>query len=113
MTDGVGKGLRMVNRSRLQKCGDGCPRPATAIATREERFLSRYYLGSDGPFDNVGIDFDTTVEEEAPESLASGRGVADRLRQFSLPEMRGNSVSQSLKRSATMVVERSRRARQA
>ena len=44
--------------------------------------VSRYCLGSDGPFDNVGIDFDTTVEEEAPESLAAGRGVADRLGQF-------------------------------
>jgi hypothetical protein len=43
---------------------------------------TRYCLGSDGPFDNVGIDFDTAVEEEAPENLPSGGGVADRLGQF-------------------------------
>src|SRR4029077_6902317 len=90
--------------------GDGCPRPATAMATREERIFSRYCLGSDGPFDNVGIDFDTAVEEEAPENLPSGGGVADRLASFDFPEIRGNSVSQSLKRSATMAAERSRRA---
>jgi hypothetical protein len=49
------------------------------MATREERIFSRYCLGSDGPFDNVGIDFDTAVEEEAPKNLPSGGGVADRL----------------------------------
>ena len=38
--------------------------------------------GPDGPFNNVGIDFDTAVEEEAPENLPSGGGVADRLGQF-------------------------------
>ena len=77
-----GELIDVVQFCRLQKGGDGCPRPATAMATREERIFSRYCLGSDGPFDNVGIYFDTAVEEEAPKNLPSGGGVADRLGQF-------------------------------
>ena len=50
-----GERIDVIHFCRLQKGGDGCPRPATAIATREERIFSRYCLGSDGPFDNVGM----------------------------------------------------------
>jgi hypothetical protein len=72
----------VIHFRRLQQGGDGCLGPATALATREQHIFSRYCLGSDGAFDNIGIDFDTAVEQKAPEDLPSGGGVADRLGQF-------------------------------
>jgi hypothetical protein len=84
----------VIHFRRLQQGGDGCLGPATALATREQHIFSRYCLGSDGTFDNVGIDFDTAIEEKAPEDLPSGGGVAGSPRPvLTSPKIRGNSVS--------------------
>ena len=51
--------------------------PLAWLAQTLERIANRWPISQ-----IVGIDFDTTVEEEAPENLPSGSGVADRLGQF-------------------------------
>src|SRR3982750_3971779 len=59
--------------------------PAAAVAAREERVLARDCLRPDRPLDDVGIDLDTAVDEEAFENFAPGRGIADGLGQLRLP----------------------------
>jgi hypothetical protein len=56
--------------------------------------------------DNVGIDLNTAVDEEAFENFAPGRGIADASASFDFPEISGSSVSQRLNSSATMAADR-------
>ena len=52
------------------------------MAAREERVLSCDGLWSDRPLNDVGVDLDAAVGQEALESEAPGCGIADRLGEF-------------------------------
>ena len=69
----------------LQERGDICPGPAAASRSCEQGVLSSDCLRSDGALDNVGIDFDPPIAQEAFESGPPGDGVADRLGEFGFP----------------------------
>jgi hypothetical protein len=46
------------------------------VAAGEERVLARDCLRPDRPLDDIGIDLNTAVDEEAFENFAAGRGVS-------------------------------------
>ena len=91
MSDAL-KGLRepgvwidIIHFCGLQKRGDGCPGPTTSSGSCEQRILPSNCSRSDGALNNVGIDFDTSIAQEAFESRSPGDGVTDRLSEFGLP----------------------------
>jgi hypothetical protein len=69
----------------LQKRGDVGPGPTAASGSCKQCILPSNCLRSDGALDNVGIDFDTPIAQEAFESGPPGDGVADRLGEFGFP----------------------------
>src|SRR3954451_18366052 len=64
-------GLRIgvVHFRGLQEGGDSCPCPAAAVAAREQRGLARDGLTPDLPLDDVGINLNAAVDEEAFKSF--------------------------------------------
>ena len=58
-----GMRIDVIHFRGLQQCGDGRPGPAAAMAAREERIFS-----CDGSLDDVGVDLDAAVAQEALES---------------------------------------------
>src|SRR5438045_9335946 len=52
------------------------------MASREERIFSCDGLRADCPLDGVGVDLDAAVAQEALESEAPGRGIADCFGEF-------------------------------
>jgi hypothetical protein len=68
-------GLRIcvVHFRGLQEGSDSCPCPAAAVAAREQRVLARDCLRPDRPLDDVGVNINATVDEEAFKNFAPGR----------------------------------------
>jgi len=75
---------------------------AAAVGTGEECILAIDGNGSDRPFDDVGIDLDTAVVEEAGEPFPLREGVADRLGKLCLLLI-SPSFSRSHGSSAAMI----------
>ena len=83
------------------------PPPANPITKRS----SGNCLRPDGAaLNDVGIDFDTPINQKAFESGPSGDRVAGRLGGLKFPDRRGSSVSHSSNRLATMAADFSWRA---
>jgi len=57
------------------------PTPSSAIGTREQSAFADDRVGSDGSLDNVGVDFDPAVCEEAFEGDSTRESIADRFGQ--------------------------------
>lgn len=74
--------IDVIHLCGLQQRGDGGPGPAAAMAAREQRIFSRDGLRADCPLDGIGVDLDAAAAQEALESGAPGRGIADRLGEF-------------------------------
>ncbi|AJA65714.1 UNVERIFIED_ORG: hypothetical protein M2195_004325 [Bradyrhizobium japonicum] len=89
----------------LQQCCDGRPGSSAAVAAREQAILSCNCLRSDGALDDVGVELDAAVEQEAFEDGTARDSIADRLGQFDLPEIRRKVCCQRSKRSATTAAE--------
>jgi hypothetical protein len=68
----------------LDQRGDDRPVLGAAVGTSEERILAIEGDGADRPFDDVGVDLDAAVLEEAGEPLPSREGVADRFGELCL-----------------------------
>ena len=61
----------------LQQRGDSRPGPTATMRPSEERILPRNCLRPYCPLDNVGVDLDAAITQEALESCAPGRSIAD------------------------------------
>ena len=80
-----GERIDIVHFCGLQERGDGRPGSTAAGGSSEQRVLPGNCLRPDGALDNVGIDFDTPIDEEAFESGPPGDRVTDRLSEFGFP----------------------------
>ena len=74
--------IDVVHPACLQEGGDSGPRAAASVRSGEEAVLARDGLGPDGAFDDVGVELDQAVGQEAFEDVAPGDGVADGLGQL-------------------------------
>lgn len=72
----------VVHLAGLQQRGDGCPCAAAAIRSGEQAVFSGDGLGPDGALDNVGVQRDQAVGQEALEGRASGESIANGLGQL-------------------------------
>ena len=61
----------------LDKRGDGCPVLRPLIVAGEERVLSIEHNGTHTSLDDVGVEFDAAVFEEANEPVPMVQAVAD------------------------------------
>src|ERR1700682_4404101 len=77
--------IDIVHFCGLQERGDVRPGSTTASGTREQGVLPGNCLRPDGTLDNVGIYFDTPIDQEAFESGPPGDSIADRLGEFGFP----------------------------
>ncbi|RJE82399.1 hypothetical protein D3P04_19915 [Paracoccus onubensis] len=77
-----GRRIDVVHLAGLQEGGDGGPCAATAVRASEEAVLASDGLGPDGPLDDVGVEFNQAVGQEALEDVAPGDGIADGLGQL-------------------------------
>ncbi len=77
-----------------QQCRDGSLGSAASVGASEKRILSGDGMRSDGSFDDVGVDLDTTIGEEALQRRSPADDIADCLgelrlarqaRQFAFP----------------------------
>ena len=66
----------------LSAVGDGFRSP---VAAREQHAFARDCLRPDRPHDDVGIDLNTAVDEEAFENFAPGHGIAHTLGELRFP----------------------------
>ena len=85
--DDVGEvGLRIdaVELAGLDQRGDDGPVLAAAVGAGEEGILAVQRERPDGAFDDVVVDLDAAVVEEAGEALPARQGVADRLGELGL-----------------------------
>lgn len=74
-----GERIDVVHFRCLQQCCDGRPGLSAPVAASEEAILSRNCLWPDGAFDNVGVELDATISQEAFEDGTARDGIADRL----------------------------------
>ena len=77
--------IEIVHFCGLQERGDGRPGSTAAGGSREQSVLPGNCLRPDGALNDVGIDFDTPINQKAFESGPSGDRVADRLGEFGFP----------------------------
>lgn len=77
-----GERIDTIHFAGLQKGRDSRLCVSAAVAACEERILSDDCLGPDCPLDDIGVDLDAAVGQEALEDSPPGRGVADRLGQL-------------------------------
>jgi hypothetical protein len=85
--DDIGEvGLRIdaAEFAGLDQRGDDRPVLGAAVGPGEERIFAIEGDGADRPFDDVGVDLDASVLEEAGEPLPSRERVADRFRELCL-----------------------------
>ncbi len=73
-----------VELAGLDERGDPRPMFDAAIGAGEEGILPIERNGADRAFDDVGVDFDAAVVEEAAEPCRAHKRVADRLGQLAL-----------------------------
>ena len=95
--DDVGEvGLRIdaVELAGLDQRGDDRPVLAAAVGAGEESVLAVEGDGADGAFDDVGVDLDAAVVEEAGEAFPARERVADRLGELGLLADQGELVAQ-------------------
>lgn len=93
--DDVGEvGLRVdvVEPASLNDRGDDCPMFSSAIGAGKERILAIEGNRTNGTLDDVGVDFDGAVIDEADESIPTCRGVADCFGQLGLLADEGEFV---------------------
>ncbi len=80
--EGLGKaGIRIdvVHSCRLQQRSDRRPASSAAVAAGKQRVLSRYGLGPDCPFNDVRVELDAAIAQEALKDGAARGRIADRL----------------------------------
>src|ERR1700733_6989423 len=80
----IGEGLDVVELARLDQRGDNGPMLAAAVGAREECVLAIQRDGANAALDNIGIDFDAAVVDEAGETFPTRERIADRLGEFCL-----------------------------
>src|SRR5579884_1783737 len=85
----VGLGIDAVEFAGLDEGGEDCPVLATAVGAREQRILAVERERADRTLDDVGVDLDAPVIEEAGEPAPAREVIADRGRHGALPRHRG------------------------
>ena len=79
---------------------------STALATGEETVFSRNCLGPDRAFDDVGVDFDAPIGQEALQGFSAGRSRSGSPRRFwTSRRLLESSFSHNSKRLATMAAD--------
>ncbi len=78
----VGLRIDAVELAGFDQRRDRCPVLATAIRAGEERILAGERNRPDGAFDDVVVDLDVAIVEEAGEARPAGERIADRLGEF-------------------------------
>ena len=80
----VGLGIDVVELAGLDQRGDRRPVLAAAVGAGKERVLAVEGERPDGALDDVGVDLDAAIVEEAAKAIPAREDVADGLRQLAL-----------------------------
>ena len=73
----IGEGLDVVELGGGDERADRCPSVGTAVGSGKQVILAAERDGTDCALDDVGVEFDAAIIEEAAENLPAAQGVAD------------------------------------